>query len=120
MGHFPVPGLPHAVGLREGGAVAVLRLRTAGPVAELAGVPEVREFGVAAAHDAVDGLSGARTGDSEPRDALADDRHDLLIDGHQGHGVVQPLVLGKFRILERILLRPEISATRQNQAESER
>ena len=104
MGHFPVPGLPHAVGLREGGAVAVLRLRTAGPVAKLAGVPQVPQFGVAAAHDAVDGLGRAGTGDAETLDPLPDDRHDLLIDGHQGNGVVQPLLLGELRILEGILL----------------
>ena len=120
VGHFPVPGLPHAIGLREGGAVAVLRLRTARPVAELAGVPEIREFGVAAPHDAVDGLGCAGAGDAKTRNALPDDGHDLFIDGHQGHGVIQPLVLGQFRILEGILLCPEISATRQNQAESER
>ena len=41
--------------------------------------------------------------DPEPRDALSHDRHNLLIDGHQGHGVVQPLLLGQLRVLERVL-----------------
>ena len=120
-GHFPVPGLADAVGLREGRAVAVLRLGTPGPsAAELAGVAQAGQVGVTAAHDAVDGLRGAGAGDAEARNAHAHDRGDLLIDGHQGNGVVQPFLLGELRILERIFLCAEQRRSCQGQAKGDK
>ena len=100
-GHLPVPGLTDAVGLRKGRAVAVLGRRPARPAEGRAGV-QGGQFAVAAAHDAVDGLGGTGPRDAEARDTLAHDRGDLLIDGHQGHGVVKTFVLGEGGILERI------------------
>ena len=115
-GHLAVPGLPDAVSLREGGAVAVFGRGTSGPIAELAGIAEVRQFGVSAAHDAVDRFGGTGIGDPEARNALADQGGDLLVDRHQGNRIVQALLFGKLRILEGILLGAQQSTSCHEQA----
>ena len=106
-GHFAVPGFADAVSLRERSAVCVLGRRPAGPgaAAKLAGVTQVGEVGITAAHDAVDGLRGAGIGNAKARNTLSYDGADLLLDGHEGDGVVKPFLFGKLRILEGIILR---------------
>ena len=104
-GHFPVPGLSHAISLRESGAVGVLGLGTAGPSAtELAGVTQIGKFGVSAAYDTVDGFGGPWIGNAQTRHALTGDGCQFFLNSHQGYGVVQALFLGEAGVLERIVL----------------
>ncbi len=79
-GHIPIPGFADAVGLGESGAVLILLF---GPADAFSASPKSRVIGCAAADDAVDGFGCAGVGDAQAGHALADDRGDLFIDGHQ-------------------------------------
>ena len=133
--HLTVPRLTDTVSLREsravhhagrhrnrrtvlGLALTLLVLTVLVRLLELAGTSHVRQLVRTTADDTVDRLRAPRIGDAQARNALAYHRRNLLVHRHQGYGVVQTLLLGQLRILERILIRLRTQARRNGQHRS--